>query len=254
MVLQVFIAQRNKASGAALIAMLKRFLIYFLLLFLAPTLGFSQNKKLQNQSKYDKKTVHFGFCLGINTYDFLIKPKKDLAAVTNVYEMYSTSSPGYSIGIISNLRLGEFIDLRFIPTFSSTVRRITFDMNDQFTGERYVKEYQVESSFIQFPFELKYKSERINNHRWYVLTGVEFATDLASKEKVDDDTIFKIKKSNVAVQGGVGIDIYFEYFKFSPQIKYSWGVNNLLVEDGTVPVSGIDKIMSRCFLINFTFE
>jgi hypothetical protein len=221
---------------------------------LVPAGIFAQHKKLQNQAKYDNKHIHFGFCLGINTYDFAIRPKQDLAAVPGVYEMYSTSSPGYSIGIISNLRLGKYFDFRFIPTFSSTVRRLTFDMDDPITGERYLNEYLIESSFIQFPCELKYKSERINNHRWYVLAGFEFATDLASQEKVDDDTIFKIKKSNISPQIGLGVDIYFEYFKFSPQIKYSWGLNNLLVEDGTVPVSAIDKIMSRCFLINFTFE
>jgi hypothetical protein len=234
--------------------MLKRFLIYILFLLVTPATLVGQHKKLQNQAKYDTKSLHFGFCLGINTYDFQIRPKQDLAAVPGVYEMYSTSSPGYSIGIISNLRLGKYFDLRFIPTFSSTVRRLTFDMVDPLSGERFLNEYQIESSFIQFPFEIKYKSERINNHRWYVLTGFEFATDLASQEKVDDDTIFKIKKSNASMQIGLGVDIYFEYFKFSPQIKYSWGLNNLLVEDGTVPVSGIDQIFSRCFLINFTFE
>ncbi len=223
-------------------------------MMLAQTAVLAQRKTLQNQPKYDNKPLHFGFCLGINTYDFQIRPKQDLAAVPGVYNMYSTSSPGYSIGIISNLRLGKYFDLRFIPTFSSTVRRLTFDMVDPFTQERFINEYQIESSFIQFPFELKFKSERINNHRWYVLTGVEYANDLASKEKVDDDTIFKIKKNNVALQAGVGVDIYFEYFKFSPQIKGSWGINNLLVEDGTVPVSGIDNLLSRCLLINFTFE
>ena len=234
--------------------MLKRVSIYILFFLLIPVALGAQHKKLQNQAKYDNKALHFGFCLGINTYDFQIRPKQDLAAVPGVYEMYSTSSPGYSIGIVSNLRLGKYFDLRFIPTFSSTVRRLTFDMVNPLSGERFINEYQIESSFIQFPFEIKYKSERINNHRWYVLTGVEFATDLASQEKVDDDTIFKIKKNNFAFQFGLGVDIYFEYFKFSPQIKYSWGLNNMLVEDGTVPVSGIDQILSRCFLINFTFE
>lgn len=217
-------------------------------------LGLAQRGKLQNQPKYDNRPLHFGFCLGINTYDFKIQPKQDLAAVPGVYNMFTTPQPGYSIGIISNLRLGNYFDLRFVPTFSSTVRRITFDMDDPITNKRFEKEYQVESSFIQFPFELKFKSERINNHRWYVLTGFEFATDLASKEKVDDDTIFKIKRNNASLQAGIGVDIYFEYFKLSPQIKYSWGINNMLVEDGTVPVSGIDKLLSRCFLINFTFE
>lgn len=221
---------------------------------MAPTVSLAQFKKLKNQAKYDKRPLHFGFCMGLNFYDFQIQQKADLSANPNLYRIWSESSPGYSIGIISNLRLSNHFDLRFIPTFSATVRRLYFDMVNPYTFERSIEEYEVESSFIQFPFELKFKSDRINNHRWYVLAGIQYNIDLASKEKVEDDTIFKIKKNSTAYEFGAGIDIYFEYFKFSPQIKAAFGMNNLLVEDGTIPVSGIDQIRNRCILINFTFE
>ena len=86
--------------------MLKRFATYCLLAcLLAPMIGLAQRGKLQNQPKYDNRPIHFGFCLGINTYDFKIQPKQDLAAVPGVYNMYTTPQPGYSIGIIGNLRL-----------------------------------------------------------------------------------------------------------------------------------------------------
>lgn len=235
--------------------MLKRLFIYTAFLsLLAPAVLQAQSNKLRNQPKYDNRVVHFGFCLGLNTYNFQIREKADLASVPGVYNIWSTTAPGYSIGIISNLRLGTHFDFRFIPTFSSTVRHMHVDMENPYTMERDVEDFEIESSFIQFPFELKFKSQRINNHRWYVLGGFQYSIDLASKEKVDDDTIFKIKKNNMDYQVGVGIDIYFEYFKFSPQLKGSFGINNLLVEDGTVQSSGIDQLLSRCILINFTFE
>ncbi len=217
-------------------------------------MGFTQNRKLKNQATYDKRPIHFGFCLGINYFDFQIRPQPDLASVPGVYDMYTTTSPGYSIGIISNLRLAEYLDLRFVPTFSSTVRMLYVDMDNPITQKREITEYEIESSFIQFPFELKLKGQRINNHRWYVLGGIQYSADLASKQNVEDETIFKIKRNNVDWQVGIGIDIYFEFFKFSPQLKGSFGLNNLLVEDGTVPVSAMDQILSRSILINFTFE
>jgi hypothetical protein len=235
--------------------MLKRLIAYlFIAVAFAPLGLLAQNKKLMNQPKYDTKTVHFGFCLGLNFYDFQIKPVADLTQIPGLYGMYTATSPGYSIGIISNLRLNNYMDVRFIPTFSSTVRRLYVDMDNPFTGDRGIKEYKIESSFVQFPFEFKLKSERINNHRWYVLGGFQFNIDLASKEKVEDETIFKIKRNSMAWEAGVGVDIYFEYFKFSPQIKGAFGINNILVEDGTLPVQGIDQLLSRCILINFTFE
>lgn len=235
--------------------MLKRTATYLLILTLAiPVFGLAQRKKLLNQPKYDNRTVHFGFCLGLNFYDFQIRPKADLSTIPGYYGMWSEASPGYSIGIVSNLRLSNYFDLRFIPTFSSTVRRLYFDIDDPFTGERGITEREVESSFIQFPFELKFKSMRVNNHRWYVTGGIQYNIDLASDENVEDDTIFKIARNNFALEAGVGIDIYFEYFKFSPQLKGAFGMNNILVEDGTIPVQGIDVLYSRCILINFTFE
>ncbi len=235
--------------------MLKRTATYLLIIILAiPALGFAQRTKLRNQPKYDNRPLHFGFCLGLNFYDFQIRQKADLSTIPGYYGMWSEASPGYSIGIVSNLRLGTYFDLRFIPTFTSTVRRLYFDIDDPFSGERGITEREVESSFIQFPFELKFKSMRINNHRWYVLGGLQYNIDLASDEIVEDDTIFKIKRNNVAWEAGVGIDIYFEYFKFSPQLKAQFGINNILVEDGTIPVQGIDALLSRSILINFTFE
>jgi hypothetical protein len=235
--------------------MLKRFAFYTIIILLCvPTFGNAQRGKLQNQPKYDNRPLHFGFCLGINLFDFQIRPASDLTNIPGLYALWTDVSPGYSIGIVSNLRLNNYFDFRFIPTFSATVRRLYVEMDNPLNGEYGIYEYQIESSFIQFPFELKFKSERMNNHRWYVLGGVQYNLDLASKEKVEDDTIFKIARNNVAWEAGVGLDIYFEYFKFSPQLKAQFGINNILVQDGTLPVSAIDQLLSRSILINFTFE
>lgn len=234
--------------------MVTRFYLILFALFLATHVVFGQNKKLLNQPKYDTRPIHFGFSLGISYYDFRVEPKPDLPTIPGFFDVTTTVSPGYNIAIISNLRLNNYMDLRFMPTFSAAVRYISFDYIDPYLNERRIKTHEVESSFILAPFELKLKSERINNHRWYVLGGITYANDLASKEKVEDDTLFKIRRQNVLWDVGVGIDIYFEYFKFSPQIKASFGINDLLVQDGSVPVSGLESLTSRCILINFTFE
>jgi hypothetical protein len=227
---------------------------YILALFLVFTgIAFGQGK-LKNQPKYDKRAIHFGFCLGIFTNDFKIDPVEDLASVPGYYGWTTNPQPGYKIGIVSNLRLSDHWDFRFIPSFATSQRDIIFDVTDPNTGERKNVEREVQSSFVESPFELKFKSDRINNYRWYLLGGVKHSLDLASKKKVEDDNIFKIENNDFAVEFGVGLDFYFEFFKFSPQIKASWGVRNLLVEDGTYLVEGIDGVYSRSILINFTFE
>lgn len=208
----------------------------------------------KNLPNYDKKPVHFGFCVGINYFDFHIQEIKDLAALPGYYSVKSAVSPGYSIGIISNLRLSDYFDLRFIPTFAATERKLYFDVIEPISEKRQTVERSIESSFIEMPLEIKWKSERIKNYRLYVLAGGKYNLDLASKEKVDDDRIFKLRHKDIFYEFGFGVDIYFEYFKFSPQIKASWGVSDLMVRDGTFYVEGIDRLESRAILINFTFE
>ncbi len=226
----------------------------FLLLALFTTLALQAQRLPKNQPKYDRKPIHFGFCLGFNFFDFHVQEIRDLAALEGYYSLRTEVSPGYTIGIITNLRLNDYMDLRFIPSFAATERIIYFDVIEPISEERQEVVRKIESSFIEMPLELKWKSERINNYRLYVLGGGKFNIDLASKQDIDDDRVFKIKRNDLMYEFGFGVDIYFEFFKFSPQIKASWGFADLMVEDGTFYVQGIDRLETRAILINFTFE
>ena len=92
---------------------------------------------------------------------------KDLSKVEDIFAVESEALPGYNINIISNLRLNEHLDLRFTPGFAATVRRLHFDLISPFTGERVITTRQVESSYVQFPLHLKFKSVRIDNYRLF---------------------------------------------------------------------------------------
>jgi len=107
---------------------------------------------------------------------------------------------------------------------------------------------------MEAPFEVKFRGDRIDNYRWYLLGGFKYTFDLASKEDVEDDEFFKIAKADYGYELGIGIDFYFEYFKFSPQLRATFGLKDLLVEDGTVMVTGIRSIRTRAIMINLTFE
>lgn len=222
-------------------------------LCLLPSLAMAQNKRLRNQPKYDTRPLHFGFSLGLNYTDLFIR-KYDLSQVPGYYAVRSEVNPGYTIRIVSDLRLHENLSLRFVPGFAATVRYLYFEVDDRFTGLRTEVFREVESAYIELPFELKFRGDRVNNHRWYVLTGIKHNIDLASKQDVEDDEFFKLKRHDFGYELGVGIDIYFEYFKFSPQIVATFGQTDLLVQDGTKLIEGISRLQTRALLINFTFE
>jgi hypothetical protein len=232
--------------------MKNRLLAVLLFCVLAPSAK-AQLLHIRNQPNYDQRALHFGFHIGFNSYDFAMD-LKDLSQVPNIWSVRSQPLPGYNINIISNLRLGEHFDLRFTPGFAATVRVLYFDMLHPITDERIMVERQVESSYVQFPLHLKFKSVRIDNYRMYLMGGLRYANDLASKAKVVDDGLFKLQRHTADYEVGFGADFYFEYFKFSPQIRASWGMTNLLVQDGTPLVDAFNGIRNRSVLINFTFE
>lgn len=227
--------------------------IFALFLLLAPLFGKGQHGS-RNLRLYDQRPIHFGFYVGINFYDFQLRMKEDISKIPGFYGIRSEVSPGYSIGIVSDLRLGHNMNLRFLPSFVNTERRLYIDMDHPFTGERSIQERIIESSLIQAPFELKIKSDRIDNHRWYFLTGITYSLDLSSKEDVEDDLIFKLNSTDLSYDFGVGMDIYFEFFKLSPQIKAFFGFNDLNVQDGTIPVSALESTRTRGILFCLTFE
>ena len=103
-------------------------------------------------------------------------------------------------------------------------------------------------------FHLKFKSVRIDNYRLYLMGGLRYTNDLASKAKVVDDGLFKLQRHVADYEVGFGADFYFEYFKFSPQIRAAWGLTDLLVQDGTPQVEAFDALRNQAVLINFTFE
>lgn len=233
---------------------MKKIALLFLAIIVLAGNDLNAQNRLKNLPNYNNKKLHFGFSIGLNFYNFNIQQIENLADVAGYYRAEGIVNPGYNVNIVSNFRIAEYLDFRFLPGFASTNRFIEFDVVEPISQERQIIKREIVSSFFEFPFELKYRSKRIDNYGLYVTTGVKYNLDLSSNENVEDDRLFKIKSSDLGYELGFGIDMYFEFFKFSPQIKATFGINDLLVQDGTFYVSGIEKLQTRAILLNFTFE
>ncbi|MDP4266429.1 MAG: porin family protein [Bacteroidota bacterium] len=216
---------------------------------------FGQAQANINLPKYDRHKIHFGFLLGFNTMNFVTKPIQINYRPDSVLVVQSLAQSGFNIGIISSLRLGEYWDLRFVPDLAFGQRNIEYTINVGDTlPTKAVK--KIESTYINFPFTFKYKSSRYNNFRAYVLGGGRISLDLASMigKKNTDEEYIKLSKINYALDVGTGVDFYLEYFKFSIEIKMSYGLNDLLKKDETIYTQTIDKLCSKIFLLSFNFE
>jgi hypothetical protein len=214
----------------------------------------AQRKKVQNLPKYDKQKIHFGFLLGINKTDFVIKRIAEFNKQDSLYVVESAPQTGFNLGIIANLKISDNFDLRFVPDLAFSQRNLEYTFNNNGVFETSIKE--IESTFLEFPLDLKFKSKRVNNYRAYVLVGAKYSIDMVSQAKVEnaDKDFVKLKRNDYGYQIGLGFDFYLERFKFSPEIKMYHGFNNLLVNDNKIFSSSLESLKSKIFLLSFTFE
>ncbi|MBK7885834.1 MAG: outer membrane beta-barrel protein [Bacteroidetes bacterium] len=114
---------------------------------------------------------------------------------------------------------------------------------------------KVESTFLEFPLELKFKSNRVNNYRFYVTGGFKYMIDLVSQAKVENqEELVKLDDRDFGYIIGVGMDLYLPLFKFAPEIKMFQGIPNVLATDPAVYTTSISALRSRIFTFSLTFE
>ena len=218
---------------------------FILLLFIGASDSYGQKiKKPQNLVRYDFQKLHFGFNIGINELNFNIKKNSNTLTNDSLLTLLASSQKGFNLGIVSNLRIGNYTDLRFIPTLVFGERNLNYGFIDS-NGVSYKRVKRIESTLIDFPLNIKYKSARYNNFRTYVIGGIKYSLDVASQEKINDEgqEIVKLMKNDLMGEIGFGFDFYLEYFKFSPQIKLSYGILNLLSNDDTVYTQSINYLL-----------
>lgn len=245
-----------------------------LVLMLSVTINTNaQKRKVLNLPTYDQQQYHFGFILGINHMLFSVKPVDNLPYIKwnpeqspdvfgdslYVYSVTSTPTPGFSVGILANLRLGKYTDLRFIPALSFGERLLNYNILRYRNGEPLFVEIRksITSTIIEIPLEFRYKSKRINNVSAYVLGGAKYSLDLASQKKESgnaSNTTVKLQRNDFSLEVGVGFEFYTTYFKFGTEVKMGYGFRNLIISEDNLYSGSIDNLRSKVFLLSFTFE
>jgi hypothetical protein len=239
--------------------------------------GNGQKVKLKNLTTFDDKFLHFGFTLGINTFDFRVRNYYPIGdnpvfspsnwqldntqVVDNSVVRADIASliPGFTVGIIGNLRLTRDLDLRFLPGMSFGERKLKYnipviDENRDYKDTQY--NYSIKSTFIDLPVHVKYKANRINNGSPYVVFGGAMRIDI-SKSASDD--LVGLTPVGYYAELGAGWDNYLQFFRFSMEAKVSLGLNNQLGQ-GPDPTQrhyytdALKSLRSNIFTICFHFE
>lgn len=213
-------------------------------------------EKIKNLENFDKQFLSWGYFLGLNSYDFnfdYYEDRKDILVETNF---------GFSVGLIGNMRINDYFDIRLEPGLYVAKRNLTYD-ESYFDGVGFNNSdliREVNSTYIHLPLLIKASSKRINNIKPFIVGGISTALNLSSNEKNPDDNDngeFRTKSNVYFYELGFGIDIYLYWFKFTPSIRGVFGLNDELVrdEDPNSPWTGnVTTMKTRGVFINFTFQ
>jgi hypothetical protein len=231
--------------------------VLFFILFVSSVSLFGQsNYKPEHQFNYqkvDEKYLHFGFTLGINQMDFAVYNSEKAG---NVRAEQVNFSYGFTVGIISELRINKFWSLRFLPGLEFGERTISYTNVEK-------PDTKLESVYVNLPLLLKYKAKRINNYRPYLIGGLAYKIDVQAQKRLDVDKqiYLRLKPSDIYIELGTGFDFYLPYFKFSTELKFSFGIFDILNHnlDAKNPgyesyTNAVEKINSKIFSLCFHFE
>ncbi|MCP3929933.1 MAG: PorT family protein [Bacteroidetes bacterium] len=202
---------------------------------------------------FQQKPYYFGITLAMNTSNYNIFRSKEFIQNDSIINIESITGPGFNLGIVTNLKIGNYFDFRFLPTLSFAERNIRYGRDSKIAP---LSKRKIESVFVEMPFHVRYKSQPFKDMRLFVIAGVKYSFDVASDSRTRQaDTLVKVSPTDFQLETGAGIQIFFPYFIFSPEIKISHGIGNTLLYDGNLEESTVlEKILSRTFTLSFHFE
>jgi len=248
------------------------FVFAFILGFNFANAQLFEKDRVINKENFDKKKWSWGYFLGLNSYDFKINYIENQPPVSEYindnpeigFNPNTDDEPdikvdkglSFNIGLIGNLRINNYLDLRLEPGVIFTSRVLDFpyftDENDRIR--------EVGASYIHIPLLLKFSAKRINNFKPFVIGGASVSHNLSNNQNNPNDNSggeFRMKKNNYYFEVGFGVDFYLEFFKFTPSIRGVFGMGDELFRDddpNSLWTSNIESLKTRGLFINFTFQ
>ncbi len=213
----------------------------------------AQQRKTEHLLDYDNQWIHYGFLMGVHNSQYRIKFNDNFTSPTqdSLQNIVPSSNGGFKLGFVVNIYLFQYLNFRILPT----VAFYEFDLNYHYTDGQPVLRELKDATMMELPLLFKYKSVRRINTAMYLLGGINPSLEAAGRG--DEGGTFEkleLKNANLAVEVGAGFDIYFEYFKFSPEVRYSFGVRNMLEDERNKFSNNLSTLRTHNFGVFITFE
>lgn len=243
----------------------------FCILFclIAAVKAMAQSRTVENRPYTDLRPFHFGIVAGTHLQD-LEFVNVGMQTITN--EDGTTSEAliscdqdrwdnGFTVGITAEARISNAFQFRLAPAMYFGTRHITFhNFTAEQAGEKeFTKVQTLKSAYISAAMDLIYASKRYNNHRPYMLIGLNPMINLTGKS----NDYLKLKRYDVFLEAGLGCDFYLPFFKIRPELKFLYGLTNCLdmnhaknLRDAArLPyTNSVSSARSKMIVLSFYFE
>lgn len=203
-----------------------------------------------NYREFSGKNYYFGLSLSFNQSAYKLYRSSYFVRQDSLLSTEAIKNPGFSVGIISNVKFGSHFDFRFVPTFSFANRNITYSDRSSEVERR------IESTFLELPMHVRFTSLPYKDMKVFIVGGLKYSYDISNKSRTKKfQSLIKLSPHDFSAEIGAGMQFFFPYFIFSPEIKFSQGLNNILIYNGTNTESSVlQKILPRALTISLNFE
>lgn len=204
------------------------------MVFMAVLTASAQERRVQNRPYADLRKFHFGVLVGTHLQDLEllnVGPQQvTLDDGTTTEQTICVDQDrwdaGFTVGVLGEARLNEHFQLRIAPAMYFGTRHLTFrnlsSTNSQ--GNPIEQIQDLKTAYVSCAIDLIAAAPRFNNHRPYVMAGINPMLNLSGK----DTDYIKLKGTDVFLEVGVGCDFYLPFFKLRPELKFMYGLGNCL--------------------------
>lgn len=230
--------------------------ILSLLTFVFALALMAQEPKVQNRPYIDQRRFHYGFLLGLHMQDLEIENNGYIDPDTGEqwYAEINNYSPGFTVGVLGELRLNKHFSLRLSPSIHFGQKHTVY--HEQRSGSDSTQVFK--STYISVPIDVKFSAPRYNNFRPYLIAGIDPMVDLTARKH----DALRLKPFDLYLEIGMGCDIYLPFFKLIPEIKFCFGLLDIIHKnrsdliDNTLQkyTNSVNGGRSNMIVLTFNFE
>ena len=229
--------------------------LWVLLALSLPVMVHAQQRKVMNRPYIDQRKFHYGFLAGLHLQ--VIELEQNGYTEGNGNQWWAETpnyEPGFSVGILGEFYLTQNLALRIIPTMHFGTKNVNF-RNEQDNKRLF---QTIKSTYITVPVDVIFAAERFNNYRPYIMAGVTPAFDLTVKKQKQ----YLLKNADCYLELGMGCDFYLPFFKFIPEVKFMFGLSNVINknrsdltdESQLIFTQSVNSARSKMIVFTFYFE